>query len=365
MLIYPAAKPIILVVKDYLAVKKLNEPFKGGMGGYALSLLVVSHLQQYERNYYKKYQEVSLGRLLVDFFRLYGEEDNKNNNDKEKDKDYYNNINNKTDETDDYDEDEQNETWKDINIERGGEKIFPSSLPQNMRMASERNNLLQQLQEKDKERGGGVQSFFPFQPVGTQGDQGFIVIEDPLDISNNVTRTCWKYQEIKEQFCEAIHLLETEDNFPKPLSAKKYKEFNKIQDDRLKECSREVNDQEIKEKEILTEKEKEDEDDYPEDKEIASFLANPRIQINQIIQNQIEQREVNTIGKEIGMNEKEIEKLVGKEEKEREDWKQGKDQEKEKEKEKKDIDRQIIKEKEGEEQGRKIDLKKQRSRSHK
>lgn len=50
--------------------------------------------------------KVSLGRLLVDFFRLYGEEDNKNNNDKEKDKDYYNNINNKTDETDDYDEDE-------------------------------------------------------------------------------------------------------------------------------------------------------------------------------------------------------------------------------------------------------------------
>lgn len=42
---HPAARPLILIIKYYLAQCKLNEVYTGGLGGYAIVCLVVSFLQ--------------------------------------------------------------------------------------------------------------------------------------------------------------------------------------------------------------------------------------------------------------------------------------------------------------------------------
>ncbi|KAA6395999.1 MAG: hypothetical protein EZS28_008469 [Streblomastix strix] len=71
--VYRYARPIIMVVKQLLQYHHLNEPYKGGMSGYPLTLLVVSHLQQFRRNFGLEWKYASLGRLLTTFFQLYGE----------------------------------------------------------------------------------------------------------------------------------------------------------------------------------------------------------------------------------------------------------------------------------------------------
>ncbi|KAK2959342.1 hypothetical protein BLNAU_5651 [Blattamonas nauphoetae] len=73
LVIYPQARPLILLLKTFLAQKQLNHPYSGGLGGYAVSLLVVSHLQQFQRNFGKNHREASFGELVVTFFQLYGE----------------------------------------------------------------------------------------------------------------------------------------------------------------------------------------------------------------------------------------------------------------------------------------------------
>ena len=71
---YPMAYPLIMVVKMFLFVRKLHEPFLGGMGSYAVSLLVVNFLQNHP---YRELPEalrrkVSLGILLAEFFKVVG-----------------------------------------------------------------------------------------------------------------------------------------------------------------------------------------------------------------------------------------------------------------------------------------------------
>ncbi|KAJ9445849.1 Poly(A) RNA polymerase cid14 [Diplonema papillatum] len=69
----PIAKPMIMLVKYFLQQRSMNEPFTGGLGSYAVSLMVIALLQ-----HHPAFQpggdpsEVGLGGLLMDFFRFYG-----------------------------------------------------------------------------------------------------------------------------------------------------------------------------------------------------------------------------------------------------------------------------------------------------
>ena len=59
---------------NYLRTNKLTR-FLGGLGSYALTLLVVNFLQQHSRENAKKDGE-NLGVLLLEFFELYGRQFN-------------------------------------------------------------------------------------------------------------------------------------------------------------------------------------------------------------------------------------------------------------------------------------------------
>lgn len=70
---YPEARPLFLVVKALISQKKLNEVATGGLGSYALFIMVISHLQQWEMNFKDiiPFEHKQL-RLLDSFFQLYG-----------------------------------------------------------------------------------------------------------------------------------------------------------------------------------------------------------------------------------------------------------------------------------------------------
>jgi DNA polymerase sigma len=83
----PPLRPLTFVLKSFLAARALNEPYTGGMGSFALQLLIVSFLQQRERatlrlraGRYRNDQSSSLrtphnqslGCLLLEFLDLYG-----------------------------------------------------------------------------------------------------------------------------------------------------------------------------------------------------------------------------------------------------------------------------------------------------
>jgi non-canonical poly(A) RNA polymerase PAPD5/7 len=42
---YPATRPLLLVIKQYLLQRSLNEVFSGGLGSYALIIMMISFLQ--------------------------------------------------------------------------------------------------------------------------------------------------------------------------------------------------------------------------------------------------------------------------------------------------------------------------------
>lgn len=67
---YPTAKPIFIVVKYLLQVLGLNEVYTGGLGSYAILLMIVGFLQQ--KN--EKSKVSSFGDLLISFFLYYGVE---------------------------------------------------------------------------------------------------------------------------------------------------------------------------------------------------------------------------------------------------------------------------------------------------
>lgn len=74
---FPSLKPLLLVIKCFLQQRMLNEVYSGGIGSYALLLLIVSHLQHYRWNFRHRISSndpvgPNLGAALVDFFELYG-----------------------------------------------------------------------------------------------------------------------------------------------------------------------------------------------------------------------------------------------------------------------------------------------------
>ena len=72
----PPLRPLTFVLKYFLAARELNVPYSGGVGSYMLQLMIVSFLQQREREA-KNCQHPSvynLGSLLLEFLELYGVE---------------------------------------------------------------------------------------------------------------------------------------------------------------------------------------------------------------------------------------------------------------------------------------------------
>ncbi|KAK2949300.1 putative non-canonical poly(A) RNA polymerase PAPD5/7 [Blattamonas nauphoetae] len=81
--LFYAARPLVIVLKSYLMKENLGDTYKGGMGSYLLTLLVISHIQMWKRNYMNDQEDQkspknlnrkpSLGKLLITFFHLYGQ----------------------------------------------------------------------------------------------------------------------------------------------------------------------------------------------------------------------------------------------------------------------------------------------------
>ena len=68
---YECLKFLVLVLKQFLVQRDLNEVFSGGISSYALTLLVISFLQLHPRGV-SSIKEYNLGVLLIEFFELYG-----------------------------------------------------------------------------------------------------------------------------------------------------------------------------------------------------------------------------------------------------------------------------------------------------
>ncbi|XP_051872484.1 terminal nucleotidyltransferase 4B isoform X2 [Pristis pectinata] len=68
---YPVLPYLILVLKQFLLQRDLNEVFTGGISSYSLILMAISFLQLHPRIDARR-PSVNLGVLLVEFFELYG-----------------------------------------------------------------------------------------------------------------------------------------------------------------------------------------------------------------------------------------------------------------------------------------------------
>ena len=69
----PIITPLTMVVKYFLQQRGMHEPFSGGLGSYAISLMMVSFVQNHPA--FQMGSDASgygLGGLLIDFFRFYG-----------------------------------------------------------------------------------------------------------------------------------------------------------------------------------------------------------------------------------------------------------------------------------------------------
>eukprot|EP00927_Polykrikos_kofoidii_P074915 TRINITY_DN7096_c0_g1_i1.p1 TRINITY_DN7096_c0_g1~~TRINITY_DN7096_c0_g1_i1.p1 ORF type:complete len:674 (-),score=133.78 TRINITY_DN7096_c0_g1_i1:87-2060(-) len=73
--LFPALVPLVLFLKLFLLQRSLHDTYKGGMGSYLLVCVVLSFLQRHpsSRNPYM-FSRMTLGNLLFDFFRHYGQE---------------------------------------------------------------------------------------------------------------------------------------------------------------------------------------------------------------------------------------------------------------------------------------------------
>ncbi|XP_025115205.1 non-canonical poly(A) RNA polymerase PAPD5-like isoform X2 [Pomacea canaliculata] len=68
---YPNLKYLVLVLKQFLLQRDMNEVFTGGISSYSLTLLAISFLQLHPR-LDAATPQANLGVLLIEFFELYG-----------------------------------------------------------------------------------------------------------------------------------------------------------------------------------------------------------------------------------------------------------------------------------------------------
>jgi len=64
-------KPLVMVLKVFLLQRGINEPYSGGLGSYALLLMIVNFLQLHTISI-PKVMFQNLGFLLIEFFLHYG-----------------------------------------------------------------------------------------------------------------------------------------------------------------------------------------------------------------------------------------------------------------------------------------------------
>ena len=76
---YPCLDKLVLVLKQFLLQRNLNEVFVGGLGSYCLTLMVVAKLQSCPRHRRGRLEDENLGVLLIEFFEFYGVRFNYNN----------------------------------------------------------------------------------------------------------------------------------------------------------------------------------------------------------------------------------------------------------------------------------------------
>lgn len=67
---FPGLGKLVMVLKQFLVQRNLNEVFTGGISSYSLSLMCISFLQMHPRDIF--HDRVNLGVLLLEFFELYG-----------------------------------------------------------------------------------------------------------------------------------------------------------------------------------------------------------------------------------------------------------------------------------------------------
>ncbi|XP_066955450.1 terminal nucleotidyltransferase 4B-like isoform X3 [Macrobrachium rosenbergii] len=68
---YPALPKLVMVLKQFLLQRDLNEVFTGGISSYSLILMTISFLQLHQRQDVTQ-PNTNLGVLLIEFFELYG-----------------------------------------------------------------------------------------------------------------------------------------------------------------------------------------------------------------------------------------------------------------------------------------------------
>ncbi|CAE7375508.1 Tent4a [Symbiodinium natans] len=74
---YPQMKPLLLFLKYFLLQRGLHETYTGGMGSYLLCNVVLHFLQRHPSfRSTRQYAGTSLGHLLFDFLKYYGQEFN-------------------------------------------------------------------------------------------------------------------------------------------------------------------------------------------------------------------------------------------------------------------------------------------------
>lgn len=70
---YPAMPILVLLVKHYLSIRGLNEPYSGGLGSFSVTCLVISLLQLLPSVRSGRIDpRLHLGVMLLEFFELYG-----------------------------------------------------------------------------------------------------------------------------------------------------------------------------------------------------------------------------------------------------------------------------------------------------
>eukprot|EP01059_Diplonema_ambulator_P005180 TRINITY_DN14935_c0_g1_i1.p1 TRINITY_DN14935_c0_g1~~TRINITY_DN14935_c0_g1_i1.p1 ORF type:complete len:575 (+),score=225.83 TRINITY_DN14935_c0_g1_i1:31-1725(+) len=69
----PIVTPLVMLVKYFLQQRSMHEPFTGGLGSYAVSLMVIQFIQQHPAFHEGgDPARAGIGGLLMDFFRFYG-----------------------------------------------------------------------------------------------------------------------------------------------------------------------------------------------------------------------------------------------------------------------------------------------------
>ncbi|XP_055317715.1 non-canonical poly(A) RNA polymerase protein Trf4-1-like [Sitodiplosis mosellana] len=67
---YPVLSKLVLVLKQYMKLRGVNDVFTGGISSHPLTLMCINFLQMHPT--YRADENPNLGELLLDFFELYG-----------------------------------------------------------------------------------------------------------------------------------------------------------------------------------------------------------------------------------------------------------------------------------------------------